>query len=229
MQTIDENDKPEELERIRNLLSFERDLWTQNIRFIAGLDEVGRGPLAGPVVAAAVIFPPDVYIPHIDDSKKLTQQTRENLFDVITQTALTYAIASADVGEIDRYNILQASFLAMQRALDHLNTKPEFLLVDGKLYPRQSIPFKTIVKGDSRCFSIAAASILAKVTRDNMMSEYDRVFPEYGFEQHKGYATAAHLDAIEANGFCEIHRKSFHPRRFSGQLSLFEEQDGETA
>lgn len=222
--TKNTSENTEEFTRIQKMLQYENELWANNLTYVAGLDEVGRGPLAGPVVAAAVIFPKDAYIPFIDDSKKLPEKTREELYETILDKSLDHGIASADVDEIDRYNILQASFLAMQRAIDKMNTKPEFLLIDGKVYPKQNIPVKTIVKGDSLCFSIAAASIIAKVTRDRIMREYDKIYPGYGFESHKGYATKAHLNAIEQVGFCRIHRRSFHPKRFRGQLTLFENE-----
>jgi ribonuclease HII len=215
----------EEYIRIQNMLRFERDLWGRGVTFVAGLDEAGRGPLAGPVVAAAVVFPPEVFIPQIDDSKKLSENRREELFDVIIRQALDFGIGQAEVDEIDEINILQASFLAMKRALSKLKTRPQFLLVDGRAFPNDDVPFTPIIKGDCLSFSIAAASILAKVTRDRLMCEYDRQFPEYGFASHKGYATLAHLDAIEKFGFCPIHRQSFHPRRFSPQLSLFDAEE----
>lgn len=212
----------EEYARVQNMLKFESDLWDRGVRFVAGIDEAGRGPLAGPVVAAAVIFSPDVFIPQVDDSKKLSENLREELFDIIVQRAMDFGMGQAEVEEIDDINILQASFLAMKRALSQLKTKPEYLLVDGRAYPNDGVPFTPIIKGDRLSFSIAAASILAKVTRDRIMCQYDLEFPEYGFASHKGYATTAHLDAIEKRGFCRIHRQSFHPRRFSPQLSLFD-------
>ncbi|NIR51792.1 ribonuclease HII [candidate division KSB1 bacterium] len=212
---------PEELQRIQRLLQYENELWKQNVRLVAGIDEAGRGPLAGPVVAAAVIFSQDPGISLIDDSKKLTAEIREELYEKIIQKSIDYGIGSAEVDEIDRINILQASYLAMQRAIDRLKQRPDFLLVDGRAYPDGRIPFKTIVDGDSLCFSIASASILAKVTRDRIMCDYHDMFPEYGFEHHKGYATPEHLDAIEKHGYCDIHRRSFHPKRFTNQLSLF--------
>ncbi len=207
------------------MLKFERDLWKRGVMFVAGLDEAGRGPLAGPVVAAAVMFPPDVFIPKIDDSKKLTENLREELFEVIVKRALDFGIGQAEVAEIDDINILQASFLAMKRALSQFKSKPEYLLVDGRAFSNDEVPFTPIIKGDRLSFSIAAASILAKVTRDRIMCHYDLEFPEYGFASHKGYATAAHLDAIEKFGFCPIHRQSFHPKRFSPQLSLFDAEE----
>jgi ribonuclease HII len=183
--------------------------------------------LAGPVVAAAVIFDENPYIPMVDDSKKLSSEVRESLYEDIAANATAYGIGVAQVEEIDRVNILQATYLAMRRAISQLKVTPDFLLVDGRAYPSDAIPFELIVKGDRLSFSIAAASILAKVTRDRIMSDYDHQFPSYGFARHKGYATRAHLDAIEEFGFCEIHRRSFHPKRFLAQLDLFE--DGEKA
>jgi ribonuclease HII len=215
----------QEYERVQNMLKFERDLWGRGVTFVAGLDEAGRGPLAGPVVAAAAIFAPDIFIPQIDDSKKLPENLREELFETIAEHALDFGVGRAEVNEIDDINILQASFLAMKRALAQLKTKPDYLLVDGRMYPNDGLPFTPIVKGDRLSFSIAAASILAKVTRDRLMCQYDLEFPQYGFASHKGYATAAHLDAIEKFGFCRIHRQSFHPKRFSPQLSLFDAEE----
>ena len=161
----------EERKRIREMLQYERNLWNEGKKYVAGLDEAGRGPLAGPVVAAAVVFYENPQISMINDSKKLTEEVREYLFDLILNETLC-GIGAAEVGEIDRINIYQASFLAMDRALENLNTQPEHLLVDGRAFPRNDIPFTTIVKGDSLSYSVAAASILAKVTRDRMMREY---------------------------------------------------------
>jgi ribonuclease HII len=207
----------DERKRIRKMLRYERNLWNEGKKYVAGLDEAGRGPLAGPVVAAAVVFYENPQISMINDSKKLTEEVREYLFDLILNETLC-GIGAAEVGEIDRINIYQASFLAMDRALENLNTQPEHLLVDGRAFPRNDIPFTTIVKGDSLSYSVAAASILAKVTRDRMMREYDQEFPQYGFANHKGYATREHLDAIEEFGYCPIHRRSFHPKRFQLEL-----------
>ena len=201
------------------MLQYERNLWNEGKKYVAGLDEAGRGPLAGPVVAAAVVFYENPQISMINDSKKLTEEVREYLFDLILNETLC-GIGAAEVGEIDRINIYQASFLAMDRALENLNTQPEHLLVDGRAFPRNDIPFTTIVKGDSLSYSVAAASILAKVTRDRMMREYDEEFPQYGFANHKGYATREHLDAIEEFGYCPIHRRSFHPKRFQLELDF---------
>lgn len=209
----------DERKRIRKMLQYERNLWNEGKKYVAGLDEAGRGPLAGPVVAAAVVFYENPQISMINDSKKLTEEVREYLFDLILNETLC-GIGAAEVGEIDRINIYQASFLAMDRALENLNTQPEHLLVDGRAFPRNDIPFTTIVKGDSLSYSVAAASILAKVTRDRMMREYDQEFPQYGFANHKGYATREHLDAIEEFGYCPIHRRSFHPKRFQLELDF---------
>ncbi|MCH7753621.1 ribonuclease HII [candidate division KSB1 bacterium] len=201
------------------MLRYERNLWNEGKKYVAGLDEAGRGPLAGPVVAAAVVFYENPQISMINDSKKLTEEIREYLFDLILNETLC-GIGAAEVGEIDRINIYQATFLAMDRALENLDTQPEHLLVDGRAFPRNDIPFTTIVKGDSISYSVAAASILAKVTRDRMMREYDQEFPQYGFANHKGYATREHLDAIEEFGYCPIHRRSFHPKRFQLELDF---------
>jgi len=209
----------DERKRIRKMLQYERNLWNKGKKYVAGLDEAGRGPLAGPVVAAAVVFYKKPQISMINDSKKLTAEVREYLFDLILNEALC-GIGAAEVGEIDRINIYQASFLAMDRALENLNTQPEHLLVDGRAFPRNDIPFTTIIKGDSLSYSVAAASILAKVTRDRIMREYDCEFPQYGFAGHKGYATRDHLDAIEEFGYCPIHRRSFHPKRFQLELDF---------
>jgi len=206
--------KTDECNRIRKMLLYERDFWNKGFKYIAGLDEAGRGPLAGPVVAATVIFSKGIFIPMIDDSKKLTAETRECLFDIILKEVLDYGIGISEVEEIDRINIYQASLLAMERAMNNLSVRPQHLLVDGRAFTDVPIPYTTIVKGDSLCYSIAAASILAKVTRDRIMCEYDKKFPQYGFSHHKGYATQAHLDAIEKYGLCSIHRRSFHPKRF---------------
>jgi len=209
----------DERKRIRKMLQYESKLWNKGKKYVAGLDEAGRGPLAGPVVAAAVVFYKNPQISMINDSKKLTEEVREYLFDLILNEALC-GIGAAEVGEIDRINIYWASFLAMDRALENLNAQPEHLLVDGRAFPRNDIPFTTIIKGDSLSYSVAAASILAKVTRDRMMREYDQEFPQYGFANHKGYATREHLDAIEEFGYCPIHRRSFHPKRFQLELNF---------
>jgi ribonuclease HII len=188
----------------------------------AGCDEVGRGPLAGDVVAAAVILDPDNPIQGLDDSKKLTEKKRELLFDEIQQKAKSWCIARASVAEIDRLNILQASLLAMTRAVEGLHIAPEHVLVDGNKLPKWKYPAEAVVKGDSRVAAISAASILAKVTRDREMVLLDKVYPGYGFAGHKGYPTKVHMDALERLGVTPIHRTSYAPVRARiEQIALF--------
>ena len=175
-----------------------------------GVDEAGRGPLAGPVCAAAVILPDNCEIEGLNDSKKISEKKREALFDIIKEKAVAYSIAYGSLEEIEEYNILEATYLAMNRAIEGLNTKADFALIDGNRVPKGiKIPCETVVKGDSKSCSIAAASILAKVTRDRLMLEYDKKYPQYLFAQHKGYGTKAHYEAIKQHGVCEIHRLSF--------------------
>ena len=176
---------------------------------VCGVDEAGRGPLAGPVCAAAVILPRGADIPGLDDSKKLTEKKREALYTVIAETAVSYGIAFASVEEIEERNILTAALLAMDRAIAALDPQPALALIDGNQSRGISVPSRCVVKGDSRCASIAAASILAKVTRDRYMLEMAERYPQYGFERHKGYGTAAHYAALREYGPCEIHRPSF--------------------
>jgi ribonuclease HII len=191
------------------LLRFEEDYWARGIVRIAGVDEAGRGPLAGPVVAAAVIFPRGIVIPGVNDSKKLTEKKRELLFGPIHEQALAVGVGVVDHEEIDRINILQASMLAMRKAIAQLSVEPEQLLVDGNFFRHTQYSVLNIVKGDARSHSIAAASIVAKVTRDRMMMELDALYPEYLFAQHKGYGTRAHIAAIAKYGYCPIHRRTF--------------------
>ena len=179
------------------------------IQIICGVDEAGRGPLAGPVCAAAVILPPHADIPGLNDSKKLSDKRRRELFPVIKETAVAYGIGIATHEEIDEINILQATYLAMERAIRALSVKPELALIDGNRARDFGIPVETVVKGDSRSASIAAASILAKVTRDDMMLELADTYPQYGFEIHKGYGTKAHYAALDEHGISPIHRMSF--------------------
>ena len=176
---------------------------------ICGVDEAGRGPLAGPVCAAAVILPKGLVIPGLNDSKKLTDKRRRELFPIIQQEAVSFGIAFASQEEIDEINILQATFLAMRRAIDQLNPKPDFALIDGNRETDFGVPCKTVIKGDSLSANIAAASVLAKVTRDNWMIEAAEKYPGYGFEIHKGYGTKAHYAALEKLGPCAIHRRTF--------------------
>ena len=191
---------------------FELELLAQSRGFTAvcGVDEAGRGPLAGPVCAAAVILDSSKLIEGINDSKKLSEKKREALYDVIKENAVAYGIAFASVEEIEEHNILGATYLAMLRAIENLNTKADYALIDGNRVPKGiSIECETVVKGDAKSMSIAAASILAKVTRDRLLYEYDEKYPEYGFAKHKGYGTAEHMDAIRKHGMTEVHRPSF--------------------
>lgn len=193
----------------KNMWEIEDSYYAQGIATICGVDEAGRGPLAGPVCAAAVILPPHLDIPGLNDSKKLTDKRRRELAPIIKEQAIAYGIAFATHQEIDQINILQATFLAMQRALDQLGVKPEMALIDGNREKDFGIPVKTIVKGDSLSANIAAASILAKVTRDDWMDEMAVKYPEFGFEIHKGYGTKAHYAALTEHGPTDIHRLTF--------------------
>ncbi len=190
-------------------LRYENEAKADGFNIVCGIDEAGRGPLAGPVCAAAVILPEGCIIEGVNDSKKLTEKKREQLFDVIKETALAYSIATADEKEIDEINILQATYLAMNRAFRGLSIKPDMALVDGNRDPNLGIPTRTIVKGDANSMSIAAASILAKVTRDRFMFEMDKKYPEYQFAKHKGYGTKLHYEMLDKYGASEIHRMSF--------------------
>ena len=187
----------------------ENSVLADGYSIVCGTDEAGRGPLAGDVFAAAVILPPGLVIDGLDDSKKLSPKKREKLFDVIISEALSYGIASASAAEIDEINILNAALLAMRRAVEMLDPKPDFILIDGSVNRGFDIPARAIVKGDSLSPSIAAASVLAKVSRDRKCLEYDKEYPEYGFARHKGYPTADHYEAIKKYGILPIHRKSF--------------------
>lgn len=191
------------------MLVFENQAMLDGYKIIAGVDEAGRGPLAGPVVSAAVVLPENFDIPGINDSKKLSEKKRAALFPVIQSQAIAFGIGIADHGEIDRINILQASLLSMKRAVDDLGLIPDYLLIDGKFTIDSNIDQRPVIKGDTLSLSIAAASILAKVTRDRIMTELDLQYPEYEFKRHKGYPTKAHKQAILTHGPCPIHRKSF--------------------
>lgn len=192
-----------------DLWRLEHEAFADGFELVCGVDEAGRGPLAGPVCAAAVILPRDLQIEGLNDSKKLTDKKRRELFDVITAQAVSYGIAFADEKEIDEINILQATFRAMARAMAALDPKPQLALIDGNRAADFGLPARTVVKGDSLSASIAAASILAKVTRDRLMERYAETYPQYGFEVHKGYGTKRHYEALRAFGPCEIHRKTF--------------------
>lgn len=192
-----------------NMLEFEQKYWDMGYKVVAGVDEAGRGPLAGAVYAAAVVFAPGVVLSGVDDSKKLSEKRREELAERIKEKALCWAVASVDEKEIDRINILNAAIQAFGLALDALERKPEFALIDGNRAKGLQYPCETIVKGDARSQSIAAASILAKVARDHYIVKMDAVYPEYGFAKHKGYPTKEHKEAIKKYGPCPIHRLTF--------------------
>lgn len=192
-----------------NMWQIEQSFFAQNFKVICGVDEAGRGPLAGPVCAAAVILPPNAEIPGLNDSKKLSDKRRRELFPVIKEKAIAYGIAFADHKEIDEINILQATYLAMERAMAQLSVKPDLALIDGNRTKDFGIPVETVVHGDSLSASIAAASVLAKVTRDDYMLQMAEEYPGYGFEIHKGYGTKAHYAALAERGPCQIHRMTF--------------------
>jgi len=190
-------------------LLHESKLWEQGLFHLAGIDEAGRGPLAGPVVAAAVVFYPDSYIEGVNDSKKLSPKKREALASIISEEAVSVSTGIVNEREIDRINILQATYQAMRQAVAGLSVQPEHILVDGHAIPNMQIRQTAILGGDRQVFSIAAASIIAKVTRDQIMCRYDEKFPEYGFAKHKGYPTRQHVEALSKFGSCPIHRESF--------------------
>lgn len=200
----------------KNMWLIEHAVFEQGYKLVCGVDEAGRGPLAGPVCAAAVILPPDLEIPGLDDSKKLSDKRRRELFPIIQEQAVAYGIGFASHEEIDSINILQATFLAMERAIAQLSVKPEFALIDGNREKDFGLPVKTVVKGDSLSASIAAASVLAKVSRDVLMEQYAEEYPQYGFEIHKGYGTKAHYEALRQFGPSPIHRMSFL-KKFYGE------------
>ncbi|MCR5461487.1 MAG: ribonuclease HII [bacterium] len=193
-----------------DLLAYEKELYSEGYEFIAGTDEAGRGPLAGPVVAAAVILPKNTIITGVNDSKQLTEKKRNVLFDIINEKALAVGVAFIDNKKIDEINILEASRLAMMEAIKKLKIKAQYVLSDA-MPMNIDVPVKPIIKGDALSESIAAASIIAKVTRDRYMDEMDKIYPEYGFKKHKGYPTKAHIEAIKKYGITDIHRKTFKP------------------
>ncbi len=199
------------------MLEIEKSLYEQGYSNIAGVDEAGRGPLAGPVCAAAVILPKGLVIDEINDSKKLTEKKREMLFDVITQNAIAYSIQFAEPEIIDKINIKQATSLAMHKAVESLSPSADFVIIDGNDKIPYDIPYEYIVKGDARSQTIAAASILAKVSRDRLMCSLDEKYPEYGLKKHKGYGTKAHIEAIQKYGVKDIHRKSFMTKKVLGE------------
>lgn len=198
-----------ELIRLEEITKYEKKLYSQGINIIAGVDEVGRGPLAGPVVTAAVILPKGVVIEGVNDSKKLSAKKREALFEVIKEKAVSFAVGLESNAVIDDINILCAALSAMKSAVDGLSVRPEAVLVDAVTIPNIGIKQQAIIKGDEKSISIACASIIAKVTRDRLMEEFDEIYPGYGFKENKGYASAAHINAIKELGLCPIHRRSF--------------------
>lgn len=203
--------KEKEEERLKLLKSDEQKIYeTENIEYIAGIDEAGRGPLAGPVVVAAVIMPKDSMIEGINDSKKVSEKKREKLYEEITNEAIAWGVGIIDQKEIDEINILNATKKAVTTAIASLKVRPDLILVDALTnIDTLGVPYKSIIKGDAKEYSIAAASIIAKVTRDRIMREWDEVYPEYGFSKHKGYGTANHIKVIKEIGPCMLHRKSF--------------------
>ena len=207
MRKISEEKLALERVRLEGMREFENK--SSDLAYIAGIDEAGRGPLAGPVVAAAVILPKDIFLPFLNDSKKVTEKRRDVLFDEIKQNAIAYGIGIASNTLIDEINILQATYEAMREAINELEKTPDVLLVDAVHIPDINIKQVGIVKGDAKSVNIAAASILAKVTRDRLMAEYDKIYPEYGLASNKGYGTATHIAALKEIGPCAIHRKSF--------------------
>ena len=202
--------KEKELERLTKIKEIEKDLYSKGFKNICGIDEAGRGPLAGPVVVAGVIMPQDSMIEGINDSKKVTEKRREKLYDVIKEEAISYSIAVIDHHVIDDINILNATKQGVTEVVDGLDVKPDLIIVDALTHINtRGIPYEPIIKGDAKCYNIAAASILAKVTRDRIMRQWDEIYPQYGFASHKGYGTAKHIQAIKEYGICSIHRKSF--------------------
>lgn len=207
----------QELLRQERMKETENRLFGEGYRYIAGVDEAGRGPLAGPVYAAAVILPRDIRLDGINDSKKLSPKKREELFDEITEKAIGYSIFSVDEKTIDEINILRATYMAMNGAVNLLSPKPDYVIIDGNSIRDMLIPHETIVKGDAKSISIAAASILAKVARDRYITEMAELYPEYGFEKHKGYGTKEHTEAILKYGASPIHRKTFLKKLLGGE------------
>jgi len=202
--------KEKEETRLLLLKEQENELRKKGFEYICGIDEAGRGPLAGPVVVASVIMPADSMIEGVNDSKKISEKKREKIYEQILEEAISYGVAIIGQDEIDEINILNATKKGLTVSLQELSQRPDLILVDAlNGIDTLGIPYDSIIKGDAKCYSIAAASIVAKVTRDRIMREWDKVYPEYGFEKHKGYGTAAHIAAIRENGICPIHRRSF--------------------
>ena len=209
--------KEKELERLTNLKSMEKELYDKGFEYICGIDEAGRGPLAGPVVVAGVIMPKDSMIEGVNDSKKVSEKKREKLYDVILEEAISYSVAIIGQDVIDDINILNATKQGVTRVVEELDVKPNLILVDALTHINtKGIPYDSIIKGDAKCYNIAAASIIAKVTRDRIMREWDEIYPQYGFINHKGYGTAKHIAALKEYGPCPIHRKTFIKHFVSG-------------
>lgn len=198
-----------EIERLDNMLKYENEAYEKGYKFVCGVDEAGRGPLCGPVVAAAVILSKDAHLEGVNDSKKLSEKKREKLYDEIMTNAVAVGIGMSDVDVIEEINILGATKEAMKEAINNLAVKPDYVLIDGNQDINIDIDRQTVISGDALSESIAAASIIAKVTRDRMLREYDKAYPEYGFAKHKGYGTKAHIEAIKEHGLTPIHRPSF--------------------
>ena len=206
METI----KEKEFERLTNLKSIETELYKKGFEHICGIDEAGRGPLAGPVVVAGVIMPKDSMIEGVNDSKKVSEKKREKLYDIILEEAISYSVAIIGQDVIDDINILNATKQGVTKVVEELDVKPNLILVDALTHINtKGIPYDSIIKGDAKCYNIAAASIIAKVTRDRIMRQWDEIYPQYGFINHKGYGTAKHIESLKEYGPCPIHRRSF--------------------
>ena len=202
--------KEKELERLINLKSMEKELYNKGFEYICGIDEAGRGPLAGPVVVAGVIMPKDSMIEGVNDSKKVSEKKREKLYDLILEEAISYSVAVIGQDVIDEINILNATKQGVTKVVEELDVKPNLILVDALTHIQtKGIPYDSIIKGDAKCYNIAAASIIAKVTRDRIMRQWDEIYPQYGFINHKGYGTAKHMEALKEYGPCPIHRRTF--------------------
>ena len=206
--------------RVAELYNFEREFWDKGCEFVAGIDEAGRGPLAGPVSVAAVILPHDLYLPKINDSKKISAKVREELYDEIMEKAIAVKAVFVDARTIDRVNIYQATINGMYESVFGLTQEPDAVLIDAVKLENLTMPSLSIIKGDAKSASIAAASIIAKVNRDRLMDKYDKEYPQYGFAHHKGYGTAEHVAALRQYGPCPIHRKSFEPIRSMVDVSM---------
>lgn len=202
--------KEKEIERLTKLKELEKELYQKGFHTICGIDEAGRGPLAGPVVVAGAIMPEDSMIEGVNDSKKVSEKKREKLYDAIIEEAISYSVAIIGQDVIDDINILNATKAGVTNVVEGLDKKPDLIVVDALTHINtKGIPYESIIKGDAKCYNIAAASILAKVTRDRIMRQWDEIYPQYGFAQHKGYGTAKHIAAIKEYGLCPIHRRSF--------------------